>query len=128
MTGSADVSVFGDGVDQARPQRRGSVVAHVLDQQESGAGHQLVGSIHAGTKSNVIGDHAVLELNVRTYDEQTRSTVLEAIRRIVVAECQASRSPADPEFELYDRFPPTVNDDDATARVHAAFAGHFGAN
>lgn len=85
-----------------------------------------VGSIHAGTKSNVIGDHAVLELNVRTYDEPTRSSVLEAIRRIVVAECQASRSPSDPEFWLYDRFPPTVNDDDATARVHAAFADHFG--
>ncbi|MEW1955369.1 amidohydrolase [Terrabacter sp. NPDC080008] len=87
-----------------------------------------VGSIHAGTKSNVIGDHAVLELNVRTYDEQTRSTVLDAIRRIVVAECQASRSPAEPEFELYDRFPPTVNDAEATARVHAAFADHFGEN
>ncbi len=85
-----------------------------------------VGSIHGGTKSNVIGDHAVLELNVRTYDEQTRATVLEAIRRIVVAECQASMSPSGPDFELYDRFPPTVNDDDATARVHAAFAGHFG--
>jgi len=87
-----------------------------------------VGSIHAGSKSNVIGDHAVLELNVRTYDEQTRSTVLEAIRRIVVAECQASRSPSDPEFELFDRFPPTVNDDEVTARVHSAFATHFGEN
>jgi amidohydrolase len=85
-----------------------------------------VGSIHAGTKSNVIGDQAVLELNVRTYDEQTRTTVLDAIRRIVIAECQASRSPSEPEFELYDRFPPTVNDADATARVHAAFAHHFG--
>ena len=31
-----------------------------------------VGSIQAGTKSNVIPDHAVLELNIRTYSEQTR--------------------------------------------------------
>ena len=126
MTGSADVSVFGDGVDQARPQRRGSVVAHVLDQQESGAGHQLVGSIHAGTKSNVIEDHAVLELNVRTYDEETRSTVLDAIRRIVTAECQASGSPRQPEFELFDRFPATLNDATTTERVRAAFVDHFG--
>ena len=74
-----------------------------------------VGSIRSGTKSNVIGDVAVLELNVRTYDEQTRSAVLDAIRRIVVAECQASGSPAEPEFELYDRFPPTINDDATTA-------------
>jgi len=85
-----------------------------------------VGSIRSGTKSNVIGDHAVLELNVRTYDEQTRASVLDAIRRIVVAECQASDSPAEPEFELFDRFPPTVNDDATTERVHAAFSEHFG--
>jgi hippurate hydrolase len=85
-----------------------------------------VGSIQSGTKSNVIGDHAVLELNVRTYDEQTRASVLAAIRRIVVAECQASDSPAEPEFELFDRFPPTVNDDATTERVHAAFSEHFG--
>ncbi|WP_076262033.1 amidohydrolase [Intrasporangium flavum] len=85
-----------------------------------------VGSIRAGTKSNVIGDHAVLELNVRTYDEQTRAAVLDAVRRIVVAECQASGSPAEPDLELFDRFPPTVNDAATTERVRAAFAAHFG--
>ena len=85
-----------------------------------------VGSIHAGTKSNVIGDTAVLELNVRTYDEQTRAAVLAAIRRIVVAECEASGSPQEPEFELFDRFPATTNDTAATQRVADAFASHFG--
>ncbi len=85
-----------------------------------------VGSIRAGTKSNVIGDHAVLELNLRTYDESVRTAVLDAIRRIVVAECQASDSPRDPEFELYDSFPLTVNDDEVTDRVNEAFARHFG--
>ena len=52
-----------------------------------------VGSIRAGTKSNVIPDHAIIELNVRTYNEQTRTVTLAAIRRIVNAECQASDSP-----------------------------------
>ena len=85
-----------------------------------------IGSIHAGSKSNVIGDHAVLELNLRTYDEAVRSAVLEAIRRIVIAECQASNSPKEPEFELYDRFPLTVNDDTVTDRVSGAFARYFG--
>ena len=85
-----------------------------------------VGSIHAGTKSNVIEDRAVLVLNVRTYDEETRSTVLDAIRRIVTAECQASGSPSQPEFELFDRFPATVNDAATTDRVRAAFVDHFG--
>src|SRR5581483_3514870 len=74
----------------------------------------------------VIGDHAVLELNVRTYDDSVRTAVLDAIRRIVIAECHASNSPKEPEFELYDHFPVTVNDDDVTDRVSDAFAAHFG--
>jgi amidohydrolase len=85
-----------------------------------------VGSIQAGTKSNVIGDHAVLQLNVRSYDDQTRGTILDAVRRIVLAECQASGSPRDPEFELFDRFPPTQNDPATTIRVRAAFDAFFG--
>ncbi|GAA3117249.1 hippurate hydrolase [Kribbella aluminosa] len=85
-----------------------------------------VGSIQAGTKSNVIPDHAVLQLNVRTYDENTRTTVLGAIERIVRAECKASGSPRDPEFELFDRYPLTDNDAGITDRVTAAFADFFG--
>jgi hippurate hydrolase len=85
-----------------------------------------VGSIQAGTKSNVIPDHAVLQLNVRTYDEGVRSAVLSAIERIVRAECAASGSPAEPEFELFDRYPVTDNDADVTAEVAAAFTEFFG--
>lgn len=85
-----------------------------------------VGSVRAGTKSNVIDDHAVLELNIRTYDDQTRTTVLEAIRRIVIAECEASASPAPPEFELFDQFPLTTNDPGTTQRVGEAFIEFFG--
>jgi hippurate hydrolase len=85
-----------------------------------------VGSLHAGSKSNVIPDQAVLQLNVRTYSEQTRSTVLDGIRRIVTTECEAFGSPRDPEFQLFDRFPLTDNDPRATERVAAAFADYFG--
>jgi amidohydrolase len=85
-----------------------------------------VGSIRAGTKSNVIPDAAELQLNVRTYNERTRQTVLDAVRRIVVAECEASGSPRDPEFEMFDRFPLTDNDVTTTDRVATAFARHFG--
>ncbi|HEX2893742.1 MAG TPA: amidohydrolase [Marmoricola sp.] len=84
-----------------------------------------VGSVQAGTKSNVIPDHAVLQLNVRTYDDHTRTAVLDAIERIVRAECAASGSPRDPEFELFDRYPLTDNDADVTARVAEAFGSFF---
>ena len=85
-----------------------------------------VGSIHAGSGPNVIPDRAVIELNVRTYDDATRGKVLDAIERIVRAECEASRSPAPPEIERIASFPPTVNDEEPTRRVADAFASYFG--
>ncbi len=85
-----------------------------------------VGSIHAGTKSNVIPDSAELLLNIRTEDEAARGDVLDAIRRIVSAECEAARCPKPPQFALYEQYPPTINDADVTARVVGAFSDFFG--
>jgi len=85
-----------------------------------------VGSCQAGTRSNVIADFAVLELNVRSYSSVTRQRMLDAIQRIVRAECQASGSPKDPEFETTFSFPVTDNDATVTGRVAKAFAAHFG--
>jgi hippurate hydrolase len=85
-----------------------------------------VGSIQAGTKSNIIAASAQLLLSLRSYSDSTRATMLDAIRRIVTAECHASGSPREPEFELYDRLPLTDNDTATTERVAAAFAEHFG--
>jgi hippurate hydrolase len=84
-----------------------------------------VGSSIAGTKSNIIPDRAVLLLNVRTYDEAVRRHVLEAIERIVRAECEGAGSPEPPTFEYYDQYPLTSNDANVAARVGAAFDEHF---
>ncbi|NEB93885.1 M20 family metallopeptidase [Streptomyces bauhiniae] len=85
-----------------------------------------VGSIHAGTGPNVIPDSAVIELNVRTYDDDSRDQVLKAIERIVRAESEASGAPKAPEIERMSAFQSTVNDEDVTRRVAEAFAGRFG--
>ena len=85
-----------------------------------------VGSCQAGTKSNIIPDRAVLQLNLRSYSQQTRQRMLAAIQRMARAECQASGSPQDPDFETFDSFPLTDNDPDTTSRVAAAFHAHFG--
>jgi len=87
-----------------------------------------VGSIQVGTKSNIIADQGVLLLNMRTYDEEVRQQLKDAIERIVRAECQASGSPQEPTFEYYEQYPLTDNDPDITAKVHAAFETHFGAD
>jgi metal-dependent amidase/aminoacylase/carboxypeptidase family protein len=63
---------------------------------------------------------------VRSYSAVTRQRVLDAIKRIVRAECQASGSPKDPEFETTLSFPVTDNNTAATERVADAFAAHFG--
>lgn len=55
-----------------------------------------VGSLHVGSGPNVIPDRAVLELNVRTYDEGTRAHVLRSIRRMAQAECDAAGAPRPP--------------------------------
>jgi hippurate hydrolase len=85
-----------------------------------------VGSIEAGTKANVIPDSARLLLNVRTYSDLTRTRMLDAIRRIVVAECQAAAAPEPPDFDLFEHFPLTENDPTVTGIISAAFTDRFG--
>jgi len=85
-----------------------------------------VGSFHAGTKSNIIPDSAVLQLNTRAFDKAVEAHLHEAIERIVRAECEAARCPKPPEFRYYDQYPLTSNHDEPTARVRAAFDAYFG--
>ncbi|RSZ65167.1 amidohydrolase [Corynebacterium hylobatis] len=85
-----------------------------------------VGSFHSGTKSNIIPDSATMLLNTRAYNAEVSASLHEAIERIVRAECEAARSPQEPDFEYFDVYPLTLNDDDVTDTVAAAFDGYFG--
>lgn len=84
-----------------------------------------VGASNAGTKSNIIPDRAELLLNLRTYDPALRAQVIAAIERIVRGECAAAGAPREPEFEYYDQFPLTSNDEGAHRTVTEAFTAHF---
>src|SRR5579884_3029741 len=86
-----------------------------------------VGALQAGTKENVIPDEAVIKLNVRTFDDGVRAHVLDAIKRIVEAEAQASAAPKPPEITKLDQYQLVRNDPDAAGRVRAAFESRFGA-
>src|SRR3954470_17853064 len=87
-----------------------------------------IGSLHAGTKENVIPDEAVIKLNVRTFDDGVRARVLAAIERIVKAEAVASGAPKLPEITPIDRYSLVSNDPDATRRVLEAFKAYFPAD
>jgi hippurate hydrolase len=85
-----------------------------------------IGALQAGTKDNVIPDEALLKVNVRTFDEQVRRHVLDAITRIVEAEASASGAPRPPEITTTEHYPLTVNDPGWTRRVAAALRRRFG--
>ena len=79
-----------------------------------------VGSIHGGTKHNIIPNEVKLQITVRTTKDSVRDHVLKAIDRIARAEATAARAP-DPEvvIRLDEYTPATLNDPALTKRVVA---------
>lgn len=135
---SLEITVFGTGSHGSMPHlgvdpvvlaativvRLQTIVSRLLAPDEFGV--VTVGSVHAGSKANVIPDRAVLLLNVRTYDEGVRFRILDAVERIVRAECVAAESPREPEIDRFERYPLTDNDPTTNATVTEAFRSHFG--
>lgn len=76
-----------------------------------------VGAINAGTKGNIIPDHANLELSVRTFDPKVREKVLETIERYAKAEAFAVGAEMEPLVETNYSFPSVVNDPEACAEL-----------
>jgi amidohydrolase len=135
---SINVTVYGKGGHGAKPQNTIDPVVlaamavvrlQTIVSREVAPGEiavVTVGSVQAGTRSNLIPDHALLELNLRSYSEETHKRMLASVQRIVRAESQASGSPQDPDFDTIGSFPLTVNDPATTDQAAAAFAAYFG--
>ena len=86
-----------------------------------------VGTMRAGTKENIISDHAELTLSVRTFEPSVREKVLTAITRIARGEADAAGAEQPPEITSLYSFPAVTNDAQTTATVGAAFVERFGA-
>ena len=91
-----------------------------------------VGSIHGGTKSNVIPDEVKLQLTLRSYSPNVRAHTIEAIKRICRGEAIAAGMPDDrmPIVTVVeDEFTPaTFNDPALTRRVRGAIVDWLGAD
>ena len=88
-----------------------------------------VGSIHGGTKHNIIPDEVRLQLTVRSYTDEVRKQTLDAIKRIARAEGLVAGLPDDrlPEVTVEDDFTPaTYNDPALNERLVAVFKTWFG--
>ena len=79
-----------------------------------------VGSIHGGTKHNIISDEVVMQLTVRSYKDEVREATLKAIERIVKGVAISAGVPEDrmPVVTLKDEFTPaTYNSPELVDRV-----------
>jgi hippurate hydrolase len=88
-----------------------------------------VGTIHGGTKRNVIPDAVVLQLTVRSYSDEVRRETLDAIKRIARGQAIAAGIPEDrlPEVTVTDDFTPALYNDPAlTERLTGVLKGWFG--
>jgi amidohydrolase len=135
---SFEIRMFGRGAHGSRPQASvdpivmaASLVLRLqtIVSREVAPSEQVVvtvGSIHSGTKENIIPDSASLKLNVRSFSPEVRTRVLAAIRRIANAEAAASDAPRAPEFRPLNSFPIMTNHPGATAQVAGALIDRFG--
>ena len=100
-----------------------SIVSREVDPSEMAV--VTVGSVQAGSTENIIADHAILKVNIRTSSSRSRERVLAAVRRIVKAECEASNSPKEPLIECTTRFPLTVNNENMAGQLASSFKEFF---
>ncbi len=139
---SVDIKVFGVGGHGAYPHTTKdpvvlsaqiinalqTLVARVIPPVEPGV--VTVGSIHGGTKHNIIPDEVQLQLTVRAYSEKTRNTLIEGIRQVARGQAVAAGLPEDklPEVTVQDEHTrSTYNDPALVQRVVAVLETSLGA-
>ncbi|MEX0701972.1 MAG: amidohydrolase [Planctomycetales bacterium] len=84
-----------------------------------------VGAIHGGTKHNIIPDSCHLQLTVRTYGDESRKRVKDAIARKARAIAESHRAP-EPEVRFGEGTPSLFNDERLVERVVPVFRQALG--
>src|SRR5947199_3977538 len=139
---SVDVIVHGIGGHGAAPHKTKDPIvlsAEIINAWQTIASREknpidpaviTVGSIHGGTKHNIIPDEVKMQLTVRTYKKEVREKVLAAIARIAKDCATAFGLPPDklPEVHvLQDEFSAaTYNNPELTRRIAAALKTALG--
>lgn len=84
-----------------------------------------VGSIHGGTKHNIIPDTCHLQLTIRSYAAEVREALKEAIQRKARAIAASYRAP-EPEVTFAEGTPAMFNDEQLVERVVPALIDALG--
>jgi len=132
------ITIFGRGGHGARPEStvdpvviaaRTVVALQTIVSRETSPFDPAVitvGSIHGGTKNNIIPDEVQLQLTVRSFTDAVRKRLLSAIARVAKAEAAAAAAPREPLIEQGPGATALVNDPALTQRVAAALVREFG--
>lgn len=86
-----------------------------------------VGSIHGGTKHNIIGNDCHLQITVRSYSDDVRQHLLEAIRRKALAVAMGAGAP-EPTIRVSEGTPALKNDQQLALRLAKLFERELGAD
>ena len=135
---SVDITIYGKGGHGAMPQTTidpvviaartvlalQTIVSRELDPRDPAV--VTVGSIHGGTRHNIIPDSVHLQLTVRSYKPETRKHLLASIQRIAKAESEAGGAPKPPLVEFSDSSDSVYNDPKLTERVAAVLRRRLG--
>jgi len=84
-----------------------------------------VGSIHSGSKHNIIPNEVLLQLTLRSYREDVRDQLIEGIKRRVTGLAQTHRAPA-PSVEVSVTTPPTINTPSLVSKIVPALERAIG--
>ncbi|HIB74429.1 MAG TPA: amidohydrolase [Gammaproteobacteria bacterium] len=88
-----------------------------------------VGSIHGGTKHNVIPNEVRLQLTLRSYTDEVRNQTISTIRRMARGLAEANGLPKDlyPEITLKDEYTPALfNNLELTEKLRISFENVLG--
>ncbi|MEP1231198.1 MAG: amidohydrolase [Litorimonas sp.] len=138
---SVDITVHGVGSHGAAPQlgldpvliasqivvSLQSIVSRSIAPLQPGV--ITVGSIHGGTKHNIIGDAVEMQLTVRSDDPEVRAALLDGIDRVAKGVALAHGTPEDmlpTVVRRKENTPPTKNDINTAQILRTTFAAKLG--
>jgi hippurate hydrolase len=135
---SVDVTIYGKGGHGSAPEftidpiviaARTILAWQTIISREKSAqdpGVITVGTIHGGTKNNIIPDDVKLQLTVRSYKDDVRKHLLAAIERVVDGEAAAAGAEKKPTVTVVEGVSAVYNDPATTQRVVSALANTLG--
>ncbi len=138
---TVDITVRGIGGHGAYPQKTKDpvllaaqivVALQSIVSRETKPGERVVvtvGTIHGGTKNNIIPDEVKLQLTVRTFGDESRRKTLDAIKRIALGCAVTAGIPDEltPVVKFGDSYTPSLYNDPAlTRRVVGVMQRVFG--